>query len=248
MEEYIARRGYGLITDREIRVALGISQGKLSRLKVRLAHEGKLSYRVISRSGGTEYRPVQGAVQSGASKPKLTKVIQMRERETRPRVREAAEQDPVLAAWAKYRGRALIEEEVAELASWQAALGTERLIELIAQAWRRCTADRMSVGYVYDYFIEPALEGRSSGANKAVQRRGARKPVQKHKPAATPIKETTPQKSEVKKKPAVEKPWAGFSKRKENGDDPRGTTDATAHEIREPIPRAVNAARFAGVA
>ena len=246
MLEYIARRGYGVITDRELRSALGISQGKLSREKVRLAHEGKLSYRVISRSGGTEYRAVQGAVQgavqSGASKPKLTKVIQLRERETRPRVREGAEQDPVLAAWSKYRGRALIEEEVAELASWVAQLGETRVVELIAAAWRRCTADRMSVGYVYDYFIEPALEGRSSGARKVVQRRGARKPVQKHKPAAAPTKETTPQKSVVTKKPAVEKPWAGFSKRKENGDDPRGITDATAHEIREPIPRAVNAA------
>lgn len=168
MLEYLKRRGLPChVTDRELRLALGLSQGAVSRLKVRLARQGLIAYVISSRHGGTEYLPVQAAEQSGAKKTiyriNTNKPI---EREMRARAREGVGEDAVLAAWSKYRGRVLIEDEVAEMASWREKLGESRLIELIAAAWRRCTADRMSFGYFADYFIAPAL----SGAKKAVQK------------------------------------------------------------------------------
>ena len=144
---------------------------------------------------------MQGAVQSGAKKTiyqiNTNKPI---ERETRVRAREAACEDAVLAAWSKYRGRVLIEDEEAEMALWREKLGERRLIELIAAAWRRCTADRMSFGYFADYFIAPAL----SGAKKAVQ-----KAEQKVKPA---VKERSEKHDERRSAAAAEKPAGGIRK------------------------------------
>lgn len=196
MLEYLKRRGLPChVTDRELRLALGLSQGAVSRLKVRLARQGLIAYVIRSRHGGTEYLPVQSAVQSGAKKTiyhiNTNKPI---ERETRVRAREGACEDAVLAAWLKYRGRVLIEDEQAEMASWREKLGESRLIELIAAAWRRCTADRMSFGYFADYFIAPAL----SGAKKAVQ-----KAEQKGKPA---VKERSEKHEERRSPAAAEKP------------------------------------------
>ena len=196
MLEYLKRRGLPChVTDRELRLALGLSQGAVSRLKVRLARQGLITYVISSRHGGTEYLPVQSAVQSGAKKSIYNiKTKQPIERETRVRAREVVGEDAVMAAWAKYRGRALIEDEQAEMASWREKLGETRLIELIAAAWRRCTADRMSFGYFADYFIAPAL----SGAKKAVQ-----KAEQKAKLA---VKERSEKHDERRSPAAVEKP------------------------------------------
>ena len=196
MLEYLKRRGLPChVTDRELRLALGLSQGAVSRLKVRLARQGLITYVISSRHGGTEYLPVQSAEQSGAKKSiyRINTKTTI-EREMRARPREAVGEDAVLAAWAKYRGRVLIEDEQAEMASWREKLGESRLIELIAAAWRRCTADRMSFGYFADYFIAPAL----SGAKKAVQ-----KAEQKAKLA---VKERSEKHDERRSPAAVEKP------------------------------------------
>ena len=208
MYEYIKRKG-GRITDRELSRELGMSIGAVQRGKVRLKKEGLISYEARSRRGGTEYRLEQSGAKSGAKKV----IYQIKskttiERETRVRAREGACEDAVLAAWSKYRGRVLIEEEVAEMASWRERLGENRLIELIAAAWRRCTADRMSFGYFADYWVEPEL----SGAKKAEQKCGAKK-VRKHAPAAATIKEPATakvdrgEKHDERRSPAaVEKP------------------------------------------
>ena len=208
MYEYIARKG-GRITDREMVRELGMSIGAIQRRKVKLARSGLISYEASSRRGGTEYRvnakAEQKAEQSGAKKQILyISKYNNKERETSARAREGACEDAVLAAWTKYRGRVLIEDEVAEMASWRDRLGERRLIELIAAAWRRCTADRMSFGYFADYWVEPEL----SGAKKAEQKSGAKK-VWKPAPAAA---KNEPSKAErvTANAGAIEKPAGGI--------------------------------------
>ena len=191
MYEYIIGRG-GRITDRELSRELGLSKSTVQRRRVKLARQGLISYKVSSRRGGTEYDVGQNGAKSGAKR----KLVYIRnnnsqERETGARTREAVGEDAVLAAWTKYRGRVLIEDEVAEMALWRERLGERRLIELIAMAWRRCTADRMSFGYFADYWVEPEM----SGAKKAGQKSGA-KVVRKHAPAAATIKEPATAKPE----------------------------------------------------
>ena len=181
--EYIAARG-GRITDRELSRELGLSQGAVSRGKARLQKEGLIRYATRSRRGGTEYELVQSGANSGAK----ARILQIdnnisKERERRASAREAGELDTVLAAWAKYRGRVLIEDEKAEMAVWRERLGEKRLIELIGKAWRRCTADRMSFGYFADYYVEPELSGAKKAEQKAEQKKW-RKPS----PPAAPIK------------------------------------------------------------
>ena len=191
MYEYIVRHG-GRITDREMATELGLSKSTVQRRRVKLAGLGLISYKVSSRRGGTEYGAGQKVSKSGAKSGILNiSNYNAKERETRVRAREGVGEDAVQAAWAKYRGRVLIEDEEAEMALWRERLGEERLIELIAAAWRRCTADRMSFGYFADYWVEPEL----SGAKKAGQKSGAKK-VRKHEPAAATIKEPATAKTE----------------------------------------------------
>ena len=169
--EYLAA-GY---SERAICRELGISKGAVWRYKRRERKAGRLSG--VPRSN----------ILYIADKSK-------EEREMCAHVREESEQDAVIGAWVKYRGRVLIEEEVAEMARWRAQLGEERLIELIGAAWRRCTADRMSFGYFADYYVEPALRG----AQKAGRGNGAT--VRKHKASAAPVKVTTTTKPAERRK------------------------------------------------
>lgn len=211
--EYIAARG-GRITDRELSKELGMSLGAVSRGKARLKREGLIEYEAASRRVGTEYRLVQSGAKSGA-KAKILDIgnTRTREREERARMREGfecSELELVLAAWEKYRGRVLIEDEKAEMASWREQLGEARLIELIALAWRRCTADRMSLGYFADYYVEPELRGAKIGAKKAEQK-AEQKKWRKPSPAAAPIKETTPAKKQVPEiKRTGKEPWLKY--------------------------------------
>lgn len=165
--EYLVRRG-GRVTDRELVRELGMSKGAIYRAKQKLRAQGLISYTVSRERGGTAYNLGHG----GARDKILTiDIDHIREREAHAHTREGTgELGAVKAAWAKYRGRVLIEDEIAEMAQWRAQLGEERLIELIAKAWRRCTADRMSFGYFADYYIAPEL----SGARKVGHKSGAR--------------------------------------------------------------------------
>lgn len=193
MYEYIVGRGGGRLTDRELCAELGLSKGTVYRTKRQLKKAG-MSYTAGSHRGGTWYEGKNpGAKTPGAKKPGAkTEIyyinnISKREREMRARTREAACEDAVMAAWAKYRGRVLIEDEEAEMASWREKLGESRLVELIAKAWDRCTAERMSMYYVRHYFIEPEL----SGSKKPGAKRPGAKRMSKHASAADSVKVRT---------------------------------------------------------
>ena len=222
MYEYIVGRGGGRLTDRELCAELGLSKGMVYRTKRELKKAG-MSYTAGSHRGGTWYEgknPVgknPGAKNPGAKKPGAKAEIyyinniSKREREMRVRAREAACEDAVLAAWAKYRGRALIEDEELEMLSWAEKIGVARLVELIAKAWDRCTADRMSMHYVRHYFIEPEL----SGSKKPGAKTPGAKRMSKHEPAAVKVTATKNRSEENDKgrsKGAAEKAAYGIRK------------------------------------
>lgn len=197
MVEYLAVRGGGRVTDREISKALGLSKGAVYRGKKKML---VISYEVKSRRGGTWYgvcggKPgakgggKPGAKEKPGAKGNILYIDHRENKERETRVREGAGQnlDAVKAAWSKYRGRALIEDEECEMAGWVEKLGEARLCELIALAWDRCTADGMSMYYVRHYFIEPALRGANKPGAKAP---GAKK-ERKHEATLAPVKVTT---------------------------------------------------------
>lgn len=231
MYEYIVGRGGGRLTDRELCAELGLSKGAVYRTKRELKKAG-MSYTARSQRGGTWYEGKKpgakkpGAKTPGAKKPgakaEIYYINNISKREREMRACEAACEDAVLAAWAKYRGRVLIEDEEAEMASWREKLGEARLIELIAAAWRRCTADRMSFGYFADYFIEPAL----SGSKKPGAKRPGAKRMSKHEAAA--VKEPAPrnrreENDKGRSKGAAEKAAYGIRKGTGRGVEPGGS-------------------------
>lgn len=207
LEEYMKGR-VGRMTDRELMKELGMSKGAIYRAKKRLKKAGEC-YEVKSRRGGTWYGAKSGA-KSGAE-ANIPYIGNNSNRERDACARECSpELGEVMAAWGKYRGRALIEGELAEMASWREKLGTGRLIELIAKAWDRCTADGMSMYYMRHYFIEPEL----SGAKVVGQKSGAKK-VRKHEPAAAKITAQEEQRNGLRERiradvePTGEKPVEG---------------------------------------